>query len=331
MEKPYSGETPIPTDELESQLRDISKNELPYTIALFDILGFSNYIYNDKIENVLQLYETLKKAIYEMQSIPEGENRITGVVPVPITDDWKENMLIAQANGYVNVTHFSDTFVLYVNYEIHAPSFWLRDTFHESHPLLLQEPGAECSPSFYQNINIMHSFLNTCMDFFCEAIIAGIPIRGCISSGRAIMDCYNQNFIGKALVEAARGEPSRKALNISYGKSFNNYHPVYHHFFIPYKSDLKNSSDSWVCPMVVDWPRYWRANERFSNIDFYQCIAKMNTDPSFSDYYENTVQFWEFSRNHSDWADEIQSDEMTTINEYYKAIDEWLDKVSPIK
>ena len=43
-------------------------------------------------------------------------------------------------------------------------------------------------PFFYQEHQIYLSFLQTCMDFFCQSIIAGIPLRGCVSSGFALMD-----------------------------------------------------------------------------------------------------------------------------------------------
>lgn len=46
------------------------------------------------------------------------------------------------------------------------------------------------------------------MDFFCQSIIEGIPLRGCISTGIAMMDQYKSIYFGNPLVEAARGEPA---------------------------------------------------------------------------------------------------------------------------
>ncbi len=54
-----------------------------------------------------------------------GVNDFAGsVAPVPVSRDWKNNHLIANANGYVQVGHFSDTFVIYVNYMLNRQG-WL--------------------------------------------------------------------------------------------------------------------------------------------------------------------------------------------------------------
>lgn len=50
-------------------------------------------------------------------------------------------MYIADGNGYVNVCHFSDTFIIYVNYNFCKPGFWLADKKDEPYPLLLGEIG----------------------------------------------------------------------------------------------------------------------------------------------------------------------------------------------
>ena len=57
------------------------------------------------------------------------------------------------------------------------------------------------------------------MDFFCQSIIEGIPLRGCISTGIAMMDQYKSIYFGNPLVEAARGEPAQNTLGVAFGKS----------------------------------------------------------------------------------------------------------------
>ena len=41
-------------------------------------------------------------------------------------------------------------------------------------------------------------------------------------------------YLGEPLVEVAKGETAQNALGIAFGKSFNNSHPVYNDYFIPY-------------------------------------------------------------------------------------------------
>ena len=95
-------------------------------------------------------------------------------------------------------------------------------------------PISQYCSLFWQKHHIYISFLQICTEFFCEAIKRGIPLRGCISTGMATMDAGKSIFFGRPLVEAARGEPAQDCIGVSFGRSFNNYHPAYNRFFIPY-------------------------------------------------------------------------------------------------
>lgn len=320
-----NGEIPIRTDELEKTLKEIVSKEQLYSIALFDILGFSNFVEEHGMEEVSKLYKNLLNIVYEQQSSYNGQLVHTGCVPVPVSRDWKQNQLIAQGNGFVNVMHFSDTFLIYVNYELRAPSFWLRDSVYESHPLLVGDNSVSVNPEFYRKHNIYSSFLQTCMEFFCEATIAGIPLRGCISTGVATMDKFNNIFLGKPLVEAAKGETAQNSIGIAFGKSFDVYHPVYHNYFIPYSGHIKENynNSAFLSPMMLDWARYWRNNSKFNGVKVEECISRMNKNPEFSKYYDNAIRFNEFSKAHADWVDEIDYSGINDISEYYKRAAEW--------
>ena len=101
------------------------------------------------------------------------------------------------------------------------------------------------------------SFLQICIEFFCEAIKAGIPLRGCISTGMATMNQHDSIYFGRPLVEAARGETAQSCIGMAFGRSFNNYHPVYNRYFIPYLGHIKEYGKGvrFLSPMAVDWPR----------------------------------------------------------------------------
>ena len=105
------------------------------------------------------------------------------------------------------------------------------------------------------------------MDFFCQSIIEGIPLRGCISTGIAMMDQYKSIYFGNPLVEAARGEPAQNTLGVAFGKSFNNYHPVYNKYYIPYLGHIKENDNKnvFLSPMMLDWARYWRTSPNYKN------------------------------------------------------------------
>lgn len=317
-------------DEFEECLKEMESNEQLYSIALFDILGFSNFVENNRTQIILDLYTKLLDLIEQQKSSFSGETSFAGcVAPVPITPDWKSAALVANGNGFINVAHFSDTFIIYVNYNLRKSGYWLADTVYDPNPLLLGEIGTPYMPVFYERHNIYLSFLQTCMEFFCQAIVSGIPLRGCIATGMAMMDRHKFIYFGNPLVEAARGEPAQNSLGIAFGKSFNNYHPVYNKYFIPYTRHIKedNNKSKYLSPIVIDWARYWRENPDYKEFDFKQCIRKMNTDSRFSSYYDKTMDFFDFSEKHEKWSYEIDREGIRDITDYYDRVKDWCNEV----
>lgn len=111
--------------EVKEYLRKISNEEQVYSIALFDILGFSNYVENHGNQAILELYEKLLDLVHKQESISSENTNFAGsVVPVRISEDWKQIRYAADANGFINVCHFSDTFLIYVNYHLRKSGFW---------------------------------------------------------------------------------------------------------------------------------------------------------------------------------------------------------------
>lgn len=319
--------TPITSKEkMEQAMQEVERQEQFYTMALFDILGFANFVENNGTQAVMELYQKLLDIIYRTESHYDGGNLLSGsVVPATASDDWKSNLLIADAGGFVRVCHFSDTFIIYTNYLFTKNPFWLRDSYYEPYPLLLLEKGTEYCTLIYQEHHVYLSFLQICMEFFCEAVKVGIPLRGCVSTGMATMNQHDSIYFGRPLVEAARGETAQSCIGIAFGRSFNNYHPAYNRYFIPYLEHIKKSGKGteFLSPMAVDWPRFWRGNSRFSNLPIAECIDRMNTTPAFTDYYDGAIRFAEFSKIHENWPGEIDRNGITDIVDYYDRVKAW--------
>ena len=65
---------PIPSsDAMEEAIREVEQQEQLYSIALFDILGFSNLVQNNGTQIVLDLYNKLLDIIHKMRAIPAME------------------------------------------------------------------------------------------------------------------------------------------------------------------------------------------------------------------------------------------------------------------
>jgi hypothetical protein len=291
------------------------------SVALFDILGFSNLIKSRGNFIAMQLYRELVKIIKNH----EGN---LGIVPAPISQDWTSSAYCFGIYSGIHISYFSDTFLIWTTYKNSlSATFWTSSKYEEPFPLLIFEPGALFYPILYEKHHIYLSFLEICMDFFCQSIISGIPLRGCVATGLAKMDTQRSIFVGSTLVEVARGEAEQNAIGFAFGQSFNNSHPVYNKYFIPYlqhKKDI-NKADSFLSPMMVDYPRYWR--KHYQSEDFVKLVNKMNQDKDFVKYYDNAIKFFKFSERHQDWPMQINKDGVKTINDYYNKIKQWLSVI----
>lgn len=324
------GRSPLTSEkELEEAIQSTEKQEQLYSIALFDILGFSNFVECNGTHVIMELYQKLLDLIHPLESqFCRPTPHVGSVVPVPMSPDWKYSQLVADGNGYVRTCHFSDTFIIYVSYLFQKEPWLLRDTLCEPHPLLLG-PQTEAARLFYGGHHIYLSFLQICMEFFCQAVKAGIPLRGCISTGLATMDKHRSIYFGRPLVEAARGEPAQNGLGIAFGRSFQHYHPVYSRYFIPYLGHIKanNPKAEFLSPIMVDWPRFWRGHPEFRNLSAPSCIQKMNQNAAFSSYYENAIAFSAFSQQHENWTEKITWEGIASMEDFFRQARAWHESV----
>lgn len=137
---------------------------------------------------------------------------------------------------------------------------------------------------------LIGGFLEKCSIVFCEALKRGIPLRGTISAGAAIMDEENHIFLGKPLAEAAKAETHQTWLGIAIGKSvvdsIEQFHPMDMKYLLPFRNHLKCDSDPLLSDFVLDWFTYWNNNEY---ADVQKIIKSMNTEMAFDNYYKNTL------------------------------------------
>lgn len=157
-------------EEIDKKLQEFSGREHLYSIALFDIL----FVQKNGTDTIMELYTKLLDLINRRASSYDnvGDFEVS-VAPVPTSSDWKNNHLAADANGYVQVCHFSDTFLIYVNYEFVKQPWLLADQIKEEFPLLIGEAGTQFSVDFFSNHHIYISFLQLCMDFFVSQLLRG--------------------------------------------------------------------------------------------------------------------------------------------------------------
>ena len=134
-------------------------------------------------------------------------------------------------------------------------------------------------------------FMARCADLICEALKLGLPLRGALAVGPAVLHSRTRTFIGQPIVEAARLEQAQNWIGASLGLSMlasdvaGEYDP---NLVLPYEAPVKPNRKHLLSGLALDWPR--RFTGRFSD-DPLVLLGAMNTSPSHARYYENSVRF----------------------------------------
>jgi hypothetical protein len=153
------------------------------------------------------------------------------------------------------------------------------------------------------DLPVVQSFLESALDFFCEALLRGLAMRGCITFGPAIMSTRDGIFLGDPIIEGARGEQAQSWLGVSFGPSVNQksygWLGALHHV-MPYHEHAKPGKESLVEPLVLDWPRRWR--DKYSGRpSAVEVLKGLNTDARFTSYYDGALKFVAHSAECSAW------------------------------
>ena len=157
----------------------------------------------------------------------------------------------------------------------------------------------------------LRGFFEKCMHIFTEAIRRGIPLRGAISRGDAIMHEEKKLYLGKPIVEAARAEIAKNWLGIGVTRSFEEMCVSEARLVLPYEDHIKEShfnsikeyDDVLFVHCALDWPKYWR---NMYDEDVIPFIKRMNNNYAFSSYYDNAIKFVNYSKENEDfWEDKL--------------------------
>jgi hypothetical protein len=143
-------------------------------------------------------------------------------------------------------------------------------------------------------------FLRLCSSFVCETLKAGLPMRGALTVGAAIMDKTTRTYLGQPLVEAARVEKAQEWIGVSFGPSFWNRRDI------PYNPELvrlytkhrKPGYSELVPGLVVDWPRKWRKENNDSAVPVLERLSRRSKVP---EYYRRTIEFVRDSDGNPNW------------------------------
>jgi len=146
-------------------------------------------------------------------------------------------------------------------------------------------------------------FLRRCSAVFCASLIEGLPIRGAISTGRAVLDKEKGIYLGTALVEAVRFEEKTNWVGVSLSASWKT-HEVHipPDCVFPYEPPMKRGGALLSSGLVLDWPRVWRWMRQDSAIDYLHRLRRRDLPRKLKARYDAASSFWLHSDKNQDWC-----------------------------
>lgn len=157
---------------------------------------------------------------------------------------------------------------------------------------------------------LVGGFASRCSDMIIEGLKIGIPLRGSITIGGAVMNKKKSIYLGEPIIEAAVLEKLQNWVGVSYGISAT--HPNFqdsigHSNVIQYYTEhFKPDSEKYISQMVLDWPR--RLRERGDSDKIIKILKNLeekyfdkDKNKDKSTYYKNTLLFIEYSEQNHDW------------------------------
>lgn len=150
-------------------------------------------------------------------------------------------------------------------------------------------------------------FCARCADIVCESILMGLPLRGAISSGSAILNKDKGVFLGAPIIEAARVENQQNWIGVSFCPSFTD--PYFQLALHPdlliqnYTTHFKtvNGFNKYISLMALDWPKRAREQKITEKIIKQLQSLKNNAPIDKQIYYINTLSFLQHSLNEDEW------------------------------
>jgi hypothetical protein len=138
-------------------------------------------------------------------------------------------------------------------------------------------------------------FMARCADLVCEALQMGVPLRGALSVGQAVLHRRTSTFVGSPIVEAAKLEQAQNWVGACLGPSMiaadvsREFDP---NLVLPYGVPYKKRGADLSTGLALDWPR--RYLDRFG-VSPVGALRTLDTSPSHHIYYHNAILFAEYS------------------------------------
>ncbi len=272
----------------------------PYAVGLFDVLGFKDRFERMGLMEMMARYRALIDIVVQRD---KGQ-----VEAAQFFSSWKEGPYWCRDGQIflmteVSAAYGSDSFMVWAHY-----------TWTDLHQTPKEELDALSKDSRYDWLFCpvpCDAFLNVCNELMCRSLQVGLPLRGALSVGDAVMDKKRNIFLGQPVIEASVLEHGQNFIGASMSRSFVEQ-TVPKRYCLPFNQHLKNPSMEASSGLVLDWPRHWR-NSR--GVDAKEVVRSMDTNKKFSGYYQNTLDSIDLSEK---LAQEHKAEDTCPIRSNYE-------------
>jgi len=144
--------------------------------------------------------------------------------------------------------------------------------------------------------------------FFCRCFANGLPLRGAMAAGPAVMDPERRIFLGEPIIDAARAEAGQGCAGIGIANSWEPYfggalgRPE---LLLPYSDHIKPGREDVLAEIILDWPAVWRSTDDFAGYNLDDLIDSYSR-PGFESYWTATRHLIARSEGEPDWEQELK-------------------------
>jgi hypothetical protein len=144
------------------------------------------------------------------------------------------------------------------------------------------------------NFTHISPFLAKCTDLVCEALKIGMPLRGSVCLGPAVMNKAANTFVGLALVEASEIEKNQRWIGATLGSGFMlnaAKETLSAGLVVPlFCEHIKKETTVAFPYLTLDWVRRWRARQSSDLVSVLRDL-KERAPLKNKIYYDNTIDF----------------------------------------
>lgn len=270
-----------------------------YFVALFDVLGFEERLGTLGLSEMLTRYEALIDVVNYRKEQTRHVFETLGFSEAPYWTSEGDVFIFSEVHG----AYASDSILLWAN------RTWpeARGATDEAIQSSIAQPadGWKYHPIPFDN------FLDVCNEIMCRSLEIGLPLRGAITIGEAVLDQERGIFLGQPIVEAARLEAGQRLIGTSLCSS-TAVQKIPPRFTIQFDKYIKNEYRNRLDGSMLDWPRHWRRTRKTNPLDV---VIVLNTNPKFSAYYENTLELIACSET---FAGKFENANETSIRSQYE-------------